>query len=194
MHSTGCGGGGKKEATAETGTQAGSVTTVEISPSPGTVFIGRSTTFQLAWTHNAPPPTFTAVLVRYKDEDGSGSEQRTTLTRQGDSFVWNLNRDGNYDLESPGVYYVELTSGAETYRAAYIVSRDRSVPITKTAETAPSTHATKGGRRNDDRAYRDGFPDSALKPDFLRGILPAWYTNHGQDVRFCPFQSGGTSG
>ena len=139
LHSAGCGGGGEKKATVETGAQSGSVSTVEITPSPGTVFIGRSTTFQLAWTHNAPPPTFTAVLVRYKTEDGgSASEQRTTLTRRGDSYVWDLKRDGDYDLEAPGVYYIELTNGAENYRAAYIVSRDRSVPITKTAEAAPS--------------------------------------------------------
>ncbi len=145
IHSTGCGGGGKKEATAETGTQAGSVTTVEISPAPGTVFIGRSTVFQLAWTRNAPPPTFTAVLVRYKDADGSGSDQRTTLTRQGESYVWTLKRDGDYDLEAPGTYYVELTDGAEYYRAAYIVSRDRSVPITKTADPVPSATTTGDG-------------------------------------------------
>ena len=143
VSSSGCGGGKKKEATADTGTQSGSLTTVQITPAPGTAYVSRSTTFRLAWTSsNPPPPSFTAALVRYKESGGSSSTdtQASTLTRQGDSFTWDLKRADNFDLEAPGVYYVELNSGPEQVRATYIVATDRSVPI---ASPAPASRAVQ---------------------------------------------------
>ena len=145
----GCGGGGKKEATADTGTQNGSLSTVQITPAPGSVFISRSTTFRLSWTaQNPPPPTFTAALIRYKESDGSSSSsaQSSNLNRQGDSFTWDLKRSDNFDLESPSVYYVELTSGPEQVRAVYVVSSDRSVSIASAPAADTSRAAdTNGG-------------------------------------------------
>ena len=147
----GCG-GGKKEATADTGTQSGSLSTVQITPAPGGVFVSRSTTFRLAWTAaNPPPPNFTAALIRYKEDGNSSSSdtQSSNLNRQGDSFVWDLKRSSNFDLESPAVYYVELTSGPEQVRVAYIVSSDRAVPISPTSPAPPAPPASQNGAAND---------------------------------------------
>lgn len=138
LGSSGCGGGNKnKEATADTGTKSGSLLTVQMTPYPGSAFISRTTTFRLAWTNdNPPPPSFSAALIRYKENGGSpiSDTQSTTLTRQGDSYTWDLKRSSNFDLEAPAVYIVELNSGPEQIRTVYIVSSDRAAPTTASSD------------------------------------------------------------
>lgn len=144
---SGCGGGRSSDtSTVETGVgqNGGSLRTVQITPVPGTAFISRGTTFRLAWTpENPPPPTFEAALIRYKEARGEEPRtletQRTQLDRQGDSFVWELQRTDDFDLDASGVYYLQLrSSGGDEVLATYLVSSDRSTgTAVPAAETRP---------------------------------------------------------
>lgn len=104
---------------------------VSVSPTPGSVFIPKGTTFQVSWQGPTPPPSeFAVALRRYKEprgsDIGSDEEQRITVTQQGSGFVWNVKRRDNFDMDVNGVYYLEVTApGENPVRAAYIVSGDR---------------------------------------------------------------------
>lgn len=108
---------------------SGSLGGLTITPSPGSVFISKQATFQVAWLGtNPPPPEFTVALRRFKEprgtDNGSDEEQKITVT-QGTGFVWNIKRRDNFDLDRSGVYYLEVTApGENPIRAAYIVSSD----------------------------------------------------------------------
>jgi hypothetical protein len=135
---TGCGGTRRRgPSVANPGTN-GSLRAVQIRPTPGATFISRNTIFEFSWTEDDPPPSsFSAALRRYKEARGEEARvietQVTELTRQGDSFIWTLKRRDNFDLDSGGVYFLELVSSGESVFATYIVSNDRSVE-TRTEE------------------------------------------------------------
>jgi len=139
----GCG-GGNKGATTDTGSPDGSLLNVQIWPPPGTTFISRATRFTLEWTNDEPPPpTFTAALRRYSEncDDGSDSctsTQKTVLTRQGDSYVWEVSRKDDFLLDRAGVYYLQLDSGSDEINAAYIVTSDDRAQSASSAAKEPA--------------------------------------------------------
>ena len=147
----GCGGGdnGKTTNTVDTGSNEGTLANLEISPSPGNVFIAKNTTFQITWADGTtPPPTFSVTLQRYKETDSGTtiSAQKTNLDREGNAYVWDLSRSDSTTLDSPGVYYVEIDSGTEQYLASYIVSGERgeAVAATAAAKTRAAAETTTG--------------------------------------------------
>lgn len=117
--------------TVNTGSGSGSLSGVIISPATGSVFIAKTTAFFLSWNGATPPPAqFTVGLRRFQEarggEDKSDTEQVVTVTRQGNTNSWQVKRRDNFNLDTGGVYYLELTApGESTVRAAYIVSSDR---------------------------------------------------------------------
>lgn len=146
MGAVGCGGRKAAEAKVETGSESGRLATVQISPAPGDVYIPRSTTFQIAWSAENPPPAqFEAVLMRYKEargeEDLSVEAQRTEVSHVTENgFVWSIRRTDNFDLDKGGVYYLRLTAPGESVERAFIVSRDRSrdSPANAASDAAPA--------------------------------------------------------
>jgi len=139
----GCGGNnGHDFNTTQTGTRAGSLADMLISPAPGSAFISRDTAFTLTWSDGTtPPPEFTVSLERYTEDGDSSSPQKTDLTREGDSYTWDLSRSNNFELDSPGVYYLDIQSGAEEVFATYIVSGERSESIGKAKAAATRANA-----------------------------------------------------
>jgi len=105
----------------------GSLSGLTLVPAPGSVNIPKNTAFLLSWNGPAPPPSqFTVSLHRYKEargtDAGSNEEQNITISAQGGS-VWRVRRKDDYDLESDGTYYLEVSApGQDPVRAAYIAS------------------------------------------------------------------------
>ncbi len=170
----GCGGGGDDggasgfDIQTGVGGSGGDLNTVAISPSPGSVFVGRATPFNIAWNGTALPPLeFSARLQRYLEpiggESRSVTSQDITVSRVGQSFAYNIRRRDDFDLDGGGVYYLELTApGGQTVRSTYIASNNRSasVPparissadaraetITRAATENPGTTGNLGGLR-----------------------------------------------
>ena len=118
--------------TINAGTSSGSLTGVQFSPTPGSVYIPKASRFQISWPTggSAPPPTFEVRLWRYKEARNSLSREVTEQAladpaRDGNSFAWTLRRRDGADLDPGGVYYLELRAPGETdVRAAYIVSAE----------------------------------------------------------------------
>jgi len=152
----GCNGGnGGTRQSVETGTTSGSLRNVEIYPPSGAAYISRGTTFRISWVEGTtPPPSFEVELYRYKEpydcdcstedtdcSDGSRETdgKGTELNRQGDSYVWDL--DPNNDMDRGGVYFVYIKSGAEEYRATYLITTDDRA---EEAAPAPKTVSTQG--------------------------------------------------
>jgi hypothetical protein len=127
----GCGGGGGTRTEVDTGSPAGDLRAVQISPAPGSVYISKETTFRLSWPQRNAPATFTVELMRYREarggEERSVEGQRTRLDRQGDAFVWDLKRTDNFTLDDDGVYFLRLRSGPDEVQAAYIVAGGRAL-------------------------------------------------------------------
>jgi len=100
----------------------GSLSGIQISPAPGSVFIPRSQTFQISWASGTqPPPQLGIEIMRYNQGDGTSSSQVQDIQSQG-NFVYNVTRRDHFDLDQAGVYYLEITApGEQTIRAAYIV-------------------------------------------------------------------------
>jgi len=135
----GCGGGGQTRQFVDTGSPAGSLAGVQILPSPNDAYVRRGTVFRLSWTHDSPPPpNYEVELQRYREahecndaEDAAEDQEQETdgvgtrLVRQGDTFVWDLEPDG--DLEGGGVYFVHLTAGPDQVRRVFVANDDRSV-------------------------------------------------------------------
>ncbi len=124
--STNPSGGG---ATINTGTGSGQLASVQVSPTPGGVYIPRSSIFQLTWpTGTTPPPSFSVTLWRYKEArgiSGRAVEEQPIAdpTRTGSSFVWTIRRRDSQELDPGGVYFLELRAPGETdVRAAFIIS------------------------------------------------------------------------
>jgi hypothetical protein len=145
--SIGCGGTRRRGPSVANPGTGGELRSVQIRPTPGTTFISRNTIFEFSWSEENPPPSsFSAALRRYKEargeEDRVIETQVTELTRQGDSFIWTLKRRDNFDLDSGGVYFLELVSSGESVFATYIVSNDRSVE-TRSEEKAVSNAGGK---------------------------------------------------
>lgn len=117
--------------TINAGTSSGSLTGVQLSPAPGSVYIPKASSFQISWpTGSQPPPTFEVRLWRYKEARNALAREVTEQTladpiRSGNNFVWTLRRRDGADLDPGGVYYLELRAPGETdVRAAYIVSAE----------------------------------------------------------------------
>ena len=117
--------------TINAGTSSGSLTGVQFSPAPGSVYISRASSFRIAWpAGGTPPPTFEIRLWRYKEARNALGREVTEQAladpvRDGSSFAWTLRRRDGADLDSGGVYYLELRAPGETdARAAYIVSAE----------------------------------------------------------------------
>jgi hypothetical protein len=154
--SSGCGGdhgGGSSgnTSTATSGTETGTLTTMVLTPSPGTTFIPDSTAFQLSWPSGTmPPPTFNVTLQEFFEpvSDGVDSEaayvdaQNSTLTREGTSYVWDLT-PGDGGLDDGGVYYVEVDAGVEKVTACYIVDGGRAQLVASRAAKAALKSSTK---------------------------------------------------
>lgn len=119
-------GGGRSVSTGQTGSLNG----VQISPTPGTVFLPKHTTFTVKWpAGTTPPPVFDVNLVRYKEARGGQardvSTQKIDITAAGTN-TWTVARQDNFDLDEGGVYYVEVTAaGSNSVRATYIVSLEQ---------------------------------------------------------------------
>ncbi len=82
----------------------------------------------LRWPDGAVPPTgFNVQLRRYKEargtDDGGDSEQAVSVDRIGSENAWRIRRRDNFKLDGAGVYYLDITSGADQTRAAFIVDR-----------------------------------------------------------------------
>lgn len=111
-----------------TGSGGGSLANAVLEPAPGTVYIPKSTDFVLRWPNGATPPAnFDVQLRRYKEQrgtdEGGDSEQRIEIDRLGSDNAWRIRRRDDFDLDGAGVYYLEITSGSDQTRAAYIVDR-----------------------------------------------------------------------
>jgi hypothetical protein len=138
----GCGGdNGNITNTATTGSSAGSLASLFLSPEPGSVFISRATTFRLSWQNgDTPPPTFSVTLQRFKEPTSvdpvSIQAQRTDLKREGDTYNWDLSRSNGTTLDPSGIYYVEIDSGSEQVLASYIISGERSEGVAATRAAA----------------------------------------------------------
>jgi hypothetical protein len=152
---TGCGGGKEKEAAVVTGSEDGFLRTVKINPPPGSSFISKQTKFYLSWEDgDTPPPSFTAVLVRYTEPDDSDitdntTEQRTQVIRQGTQNIWEVSRTDGFDLDRGGVYYLQLKSGQVEVLAAYIVRSDgRSTLLSRDQDTENADTGTQGAYRH----------------------------------------------
>jgi hypothetical protein len=130
-------------AVVNTGTGGGSLSGLQISPAPGSVFIPRNTVFRLAWLDNTTPPDrFEVRLFRYQEETEDTvrqiDAQATTLRRVGDSYIWDFHRADDRLLHRGAVYFVSVTAGDNEVRATYIASNDdRSQPDTRTIPGAP---------------------------------------------------------
>jgi hypothetical protein len=118
--------------TVNTGTASGQLSSVQLTPTPGAVFLPRASSFQLTWpAGTTPPPSFEVRLWRYKEARGlagrSVEEQALAdPTRTGSTFVWNIRRRDGVDLDAGGVYFLELRAPGQTeVRAAYIVSAEQ---------------------------------------------------------------------
>ena len=105
----------------------GSLSGLTLNPAPGAVNIPKNTAFVLSWSGTVPPPSeFTVALHRYKEprgtDTGSNEEQNITVSGQGVN-VWRVRRKDDYDLETDGTYYLEVSSpGQDPVRAVYIAS------------------------------------------------------------------------
>lgn len=157
---TGCAGhGGDSFHRVDTGSPAGELRAVQITPPPGTVYVTDGTGFRVAWPPDAPPPaTFDIELFRYREgyeydyEDRDGVRQEVEVERRiegadsrverqsAEPFTWILDPDD--DLADGGVYFLRLRSGPDEVRAAFIVSGDRAVPT----RSSPSSRHTVPGR------------------------------------------------
>jgi len=151
----GCGGGGGDDNGSAAGFDiqtgvggsGGDLNTVAISPTPGTVFVGRATPINIAWNGTAVPPAeFSARLQRYLEPLGGErrdvSSQNITVTRVGQSFAYNIKRRDNFDLDSGGVYYLELTApGGQTVRSTFIASNNRSASAPTARISSPDATA-----------------------------------------------------
>lgn len=118
--------------TINTGTGSGQLGSVQISPTTGTVYLPRASTFQITWPEGTtPPPSFEVRLWRYKEarSGASRSVEEQALSdpaRVGSSYTWTFRRRDSVELDGGGVYYLELRAPGQTdVRAAYIVSLEQ---------------------------------------------------------------------
>lgn len=137
---TGCGGGSHGSSDISTGAM-GRLQDVQIGPRAGAAFISPSTIFQLSWTAAAPPPaTFGVLLHRYGEPRGGESKdtgtQNVTVSPQGPGFVYNVARRDGYRLDTGGVYFLDLHSGAgNTRQAAFIADGGPTVADNQSTQT-----------------------------------------------------------
>jgi hypothetical protein len=137
---SGCGsGGGSSTPEIDTGGN-GRLENVSVGPSPGSTYISTATVFQASWNAAFPPPAqYNVALKRYHENSGSPStdDQKITIQRQGSTFIWNIQRKDNFDLDQRGVYYLELTSpsSSRVARAAYIVAAGRTAATSRFINT-----------------------------------------------------------
>ena len=153
----GCGGGrgGDSNHEVDTGSPAGDLRAVQITPAPGRVFITDGTGFRIAWPAESPPPAnFSVELFRYKEgytykyEDSDGTSHEVEVERdtegkdshferqEDEPYTWILDPDG--DMEDGGVYYLLLRSDSDEVRASYIVEGGRALP----ARSTPASNHT----------------------------------------------------
>lgn len=156
LFTAGCGGGGgggggnQNDSVIRTETN-GRLQAVRIGPAPGAVFVSRSSTFQIEWPSNDPPPAeFTVELNRYQEPRGAAprviTPQPVTVTRQGGSYLWNIRRRDNFELDGGGVYFLRLQSpGGQQVLATFIASNDRSEAATRGETERPGTGGSLGG-------------------------------------------------
>ncbi|MDX1932698.1 MAG: hypothetical protein SFU56_08855 [Capsulimonadales bacterium] len=131
----GCGGGSNNSqsdavsiSTSFNGSLANATTT---NPAPGAVFIGRATDFTLDFAGGDPPRQFNVALRRFLEPIGGQSfqtpSQRIEIS-QITSRSWRIARRDNFDLDSGGVYFLDLTaSGGQQQRFVFIVGTTRAV-------------------------------------------------------------------
>jgi hypothetical protein len=122
----GCGGGGGGALTQLVSTGGnGQVTSARLGPPSGTAFLGRTQTFQMAWTPALPPPPVAEVgLMRYQEARGGETRavtgQRIGVLPAAGALTWDIRPISN--LIPDGVYFLELTTpGQTTKRACYLV-------------------------------------------------------------------------
>jgi hypothetical protein len=106
----------------------GSLSSVQVSPAPGTVALPKGSPLRLTWPNSSPPASFEVNLVRYQEarggEDHREYTQPVTITQTGTN-QWDVKRRDNFDLDEGGVYYLEVTApGENPVRAAYLISND----------------------------------------------------------------------
>ena len=136
----GGGGGGNGPSDISTGA-SGRLQNVQIGPRAGSAFVSPATTFQLSWTAAAPPPaTFGVLLRRYLEPRGGESKDTSTqnifVSRQGPGFVYNVGRKDGFHLDTGGVYYLDLHSGAgDTQQAAFIADGGPTVAGNQSTQT-----------------------------------------------------------
>jgi len=151
----GCGGGGGGSGGGSsdiTTGASGRLQDVQIGPRAGTAFVSPATVFQLSWAAAAPPPaTFGVLLRRYQEPRGGQSKdtgaQNISVTRQGQSFVYNVARRDGFQLDSGGVYYLDLHSGAgDTQQDAFIADGGPTVAGNQSTQTlSPGTAGSLAG-------------------------------------------------
>ncbi len=140
---TGCGGGGGgSHGSSDISTGAmGRLQDVQIGPRTGSAFISPAATFQLSWSAAAPPPaTFGVLLHRYQEPRGGESKdtgtQNVTVSQQGAGFVYNVARSDGFQLDTGGVYFLDLHSGAgDTQQAAFIADGGPTVADNQSTQT-----------------------------------------------------------
>jgi hypothetical protein len=151
---SGCGGSSNNNNNSENTVQTGAngrLAAVSIGPAPGSVFIGKASTFQVRWPSSDPPPAeFTPILHRYKEANGGLpreiTEQNISITRQGTDYVWNIARRDNFDLDGEGVYYLELRSGGgQQVLSTFITGSNRSASTSAAATRAETENPNTGG-------------------------------------------------
>ena len=149
---SGCGGGGGgSSANIGTGTN-GRLQDVQLAPSAGAVFVSPNAIFQLSWTVAAPPPSqFDVTLQRYLEPRGGESQdtssQNVSVTQQGSSFVWNVQRKDQFPFDTGGVYYLDLRSNTgETQQFAFITDGGPTVSGNQATQTVnPGTGGSLSG-------------------------------------------------
>lgn len=152
---TGCGGGGGGNGGGSSDITTGAngrLQDVQIGPRAGAAFVSPATVFQLSWAAPAPPPaSFGVLLRRYREPRGGQSKdtgpQNISVTQQGAAFVYNVARRDGFQLDTGGVYYLDLHSGAgDTQQAAFIADGGPTVAGNQSTQTlSPGTNGSLSG-------------------------------------------------
>lgn len=131
----GCGGGknssNEGSRTITTGFNGSLSNATTINPSPGAVFIGRGSDFTLDFPFGDPPREFSVALRRFLEPIGGQPfqtpSQAIDVTQIGDRR-WRIQRRDNFDLDSGGVYFLELSApGGQQERFVFIADSTRAV-------------------------------------------------------------------
>jgi hypothetical protein len=133
----GCGGSSdprfQKEHLIETVSATGTLRGVLVNPAPGSYSLDPDTRFEVYWPEGSmPPASFTVSLIRYEEGyshsgyDSSGSSTTDKVGPEHKAQLSLLIAGTNHwqvipkkSLERGGLYYLELTSGSDTWRTIF---------------------------------------------------------------------------